>query len=105
EWAFWTPFVQIAVNNEFERINETSPYQEDLRNFNALPLKDWGIVFKPQFWAFFVLPPATAFSLMHTSIFVACLVGWYFCALALGFNRTEAALLSVTIFALPYVQL
>ena len=40
EWAVWTPMVQIAVNNGFERLNKTSPYGEDLRNFNALPLKD-----------------------------------------------------------------
>src|SRR5437870_2981891 len=28
EWAVWTPTIQIAVNNGFERINKTSPYGE-----------------------------------------------------------------------------
>ena len=58
EWALWTPYVQIAVNNGFARIEHISPYEADLRNFNALPLWDWGLIFKPQMWAFFVLPPA-----------------------------------------------
>ena len=43
EWALWTPYVQIAVNNGFARIEHISPYEADLRNFNALPLWDWGL--------------------------------------------------------------
>jgi hypothetical protein len=33
EWTMWTPYVQITVNNGFDRFNATSPYGEDLRNF------------------------------------------------------------------------
>ena len=76
EFSVWTPFVQAAVRNGFQRYNETSVYGEDLRNFNALPLWDWALAFKPQFWGFFVLPPDRAFSLYHTLLIGSCLIGW-----------------------------
>jgi hypothetical protein len=105
EWAIWTPLMQIAVNNHFERYNHTSPYGEDLRNFTPLPLLDWAIPFKPQQWVFFALPPAIAFSIMYAVIIAACLIGWYLLALSIGFGRLTASLFSVTIFALPFTQL
>jgi hypothetical protein len=105
EWALWTPFVQIAVNNGFARIEHISPYQADLRNFNALPLWDWALVFKPQMWAFFVAPPAAAFSLMFAILLAACWIGWYLLARELRFSDTAAAIFSLSMFALPYVQL
>jgi hypothetical protein len=105
EWAIWTPYVQIAVNNGFARVDTLSPYGEDLRNFNALPLADWGLVFKPQLWAFFLLSPAAAFSLMFAILLAACLTGWYRLALELGFDKVVASIFSLSIFALPYVQL
>jgi hypothetical protein len=105
EWTMWTPYVQITVNNGFDRFNATSPYGEDLRNFNALPLADWALAFKPQLWAFFFLPPAAAFSIMHAAVIAACLIGWYVTGLRFGFERPAASLFSITIFALPYTQL
>ena len=62
EWAVWTPYMQATVRNHFQRYNGTSPYLEDLRNMNALPLLDWGLTFKPYFWPFFMFPPAYAYS-------------------------------------------
>ncbi len=47
EWAGVTPMFQASVRARFQRINETSVYREDLRNFYALPLRDWGLAFKP----------------------------------------------------------
>ena len=62
EWAVWTPFMQATVRNHFQRYNETSPYHEDLRSVNALPILDWGLIFKPYFWPFFIVPPSYAYS-------------------------------------------
>jgi hypothetical protein len=105
EWTIWTPYIQIAVNNGFARFDALSPYGEDLRNINALPLADWGLIFKPQLWAFFLLSPAAAFSLMYAILLAACLIGWYRLALELGFDKVVAVIFSLSIFALPYVQL
>ena len=52
EFSVWTTYTQIAVRNGFERIDKTSLYGEDLRNFNTLPLNDSAMAFKPQFWGF-----------------------------------------------------
>jgi len=105
EWAIWTPYLQIAVNNGFERVNATSPYGEDLRNFNALPLKDWALAFKPQFWAFFLVDPAYAFSLSHAAIYVAFLIGWPLALRALGFSVPMAIGGALLLFFSSYAQL
>ena len=105
EWALWTPYLQIAVNNGFARIEHISPYDADLRNFNCLPLWDWGLVFKPQMWAFFVMPPAPAFSLMFAILFAACVIGYYLLARALRFSGAAAAIFALSLFSLSYVQL
>jgi hypothetical protein len=105
EWAVWTPYIQIAINNGFARIEHISPYAADLRNFNTLPLADWALIFKPQMWAFFVLPPAFAFSLMFAMLFAASLIGWHLLARELRFSNSAAAIFSLSVFALPYVQL
>ncbi len=105
EWALWTPYLQIAVNNDFARIEHVSPYEADLRNFNCLPLWDWGLVFKPQMWAFFVMPAAPAFSLMFAILFAACLIGYYLLARELRFSGGAAAIFALSLFSLQYVQL
>lgn len=105
EWAVWTPYVQIAVNNDFLRTNGTSIYNEDLRNFNALPLLDWALLFKPQYWAFFIFPAPWAFSTYHGFLIVAFLIGWERALRLLGFDRTIAALISLCLFFVPCTQL
>ena len=61
EWVVWTPYLQALVNNNFHRFNAYSIYHEDFRNFNALPIYDWALIFKPQFWSFLIAEPARAF--------------------------------------------
>ncbi|WP_116645205.1 hypothetical protein [Salinivibrio sp. HTSP] len=76
EWTVWTPYIQMAVLNGFERFNEFSTYHHDLRGFNAVPLADWGLIFKPLMWPFWLLEPARAFALHHGLIIVSFLLGW-----------------------------
>ncbi len=76
EWSVWTPYMQMAVLNDFTRFNELSTYHQDLRGFNALPLWDWALVFKPFMWPFWIFEPARAFALHHGLIIVAFLIGW-----------------------------
>ncbi|WP_420341477.1 DUF7657 domain-containing protein [Vibrio vulnificus] len=76
EWSVWTPYMQMAVLNDFGRFNELSTYHQDLRGFNALPLWDWALVFKPLMWPFWLLEPARAFALHHGLVIVAFLIGW-----------------------------
>lgn len=105
EWAVWTPFIQIAVLNGFERFNALSPYGEDLRNFNGLPLWDWALPFKPQFWAFFVLGPARAFAIHHVMIVVAFLIGYRNLLRRFGFGAGFAAVGSLLMLFTSYAQM
>ena len=104
EWSVLTPYFQAAVRNKFQRFNEYSFYHEDLRNFYPLPLEDWSLAFKPQLWAFFLLPPATAFSIYHALIMAGCLVGYHLLFRSLGLLSWLAAAASVIVYFSGFTQ-
>lgn len=104
EFAIWTPQIQIAVNNNFQRFNETSPYHEDLRTPYSIPLLDWGLAFKPQFWLFMVADPAYAYSFYHVIHAVAFLLGYYLLFQRFAFRRSWAGLASLTLFFSSFMQ-
>ncbi len=104
EWSVATPLFQAAVRNKFQRINETSFYREDLRNFVALPLKDWSLIFKPQFWAFFVLPPDIAYSIYYAFFLIAFLAGYHLFFRQLGVTAWLAMAASVILYFSGFTQ-
>ncbi len=104
EWGWGTPYVQAAVNNHFERINHTSFYREDLRNINALPLKDWGLLFKPQFWLFFVAPPTIAFSAYWALMMCGFLAGYHLLFRELGADSFWAVCASLALYFCGFTQ-
>ena len=104
EWGLATPYFQAAVRNRFQRINETSFYREDLRNFLALPLKDWSLLFKPQLWAFFLLPPASAYSIYFAVLMCGFLAGYHFLFRQLGAASGLAAAAALMVYFSGFVQ-
>ncbi len=104
EWAVFTPQLQAAVNNDFQRYNTTSYYREDLRWIYALPLRDWGMAFKPTLWGYFLLDPALAYSLHHYLLFAAFLGGYVLLFLRLGAPWPHALALSGLLLFSAYVQ-
>lgn len=104
EYAVWTPTVQAVVANDFGPVNQTSLYQEKFRTLSALPLRDWGLIFKPEFWAFFVMSPARAFSAYHAFHGWLFLVGWIVFLRRLGVGRHEATLATIVLLASAWAQ-
>ncbi|WP_217534059.1 DUF7657 domain-containing protein [Vibrio metschnikovii] len=112
EWAVWTPYIQMAVLNDFERFNQLSTYHHDLRGFNGVPLADWALVFKPLMWPFWVFEPARAFALHHGLVIVLFLMGWkrlfakiyYDIAPSSEKALLFSALMSVLLFFTGFVQ-
>lgn len=104
EWMVYTPYVQIAVANDFGQMNAHSPYRESLRTFQALPLLDWGLLFKPYHWAFFILPPANAYSFFFVFMAVAFLSGWTTFLRQLRLPPLPALLIASILFFSPFVQ-
>ena len=104
EWAVLTPQFQAAVNNDFRVVNETSFYGETLLGTSGLPIRNWGLIFKPQVWAFFVASPAIAYSIYWATQFVAFLCGWSVLLRKLGFKATTAAITASVLFLSPFVQ-
>jgi hypothetical protein len=104
EWSVMTPLFEASVNNDFREINETSFYRETLRSFIGLPLLNWGLVFKPLVWPFFVVPPALAYSFFWAACAALMLIGWSVLLRELGFGRTVAGFTSATLYFSPFVQ-
>ncbi|MDI9248038.1 hypothetical protein QMZ25_05505 [Stenotrophomonas sp. RS-48] len=104
EWMVYTPYLQIAVANDFGATNAFSPYHETLRSFQALPLLDWGLLFKPYHWAFFILPPANAYSFFFMFMAMAFLCGWALFLRQLRVPPLAAVLVALTLYFSPYVQ-
>lgn len=77
EWIVYTPLIQIAVRSGFSTVDLVSPYQESLKGFIAFPILDWSLIFKPQLWAYWVLPPAYAYSLYFALMWSSFLLGYF----------------------------
>ena len=104
EWAVFTPFAQATVNNGLHRINETSLYKEDLRFFAAMPVLDWGLIFKPAMWLYPILDPAYAFSFQHYLYIALFVFGYCLLFQRLALRRRDALLLALTLFFTAFVQ-
>lgn len=104
EWRVYTPYIQIAVNNDLGSINGTSPYHEKLRSFQSLPSADWAMFFKPYHWGFLVLPAANAYSLYFGSIALAFILGWALLLKQLRLPLIPSLIVSTTLFFSPFVQ-
>jgi hypothetical protein len=104
EWIAMTPLFQIAVRGHFSTIDQISPYHETLQGFWALPILDWSLIFKPQLWAFWLLPPAYAYSFYFTVLWVAFLTGYAILLRQLGASVLVASLGSAILFFSHFVQ-
>lgn len=104
EWAVATPLLQATIRNGFGRFNETSVYNEDLRMNFGLPIADWGLLFKPSMWGYFVLPAATAYSL-HWYLLLAAFIGGYTLLFKrMHFTTADAALIAAGLWFTGLVQ-
>lgn len=104
EWSVTTPLTQATVNNGLQRYNATSYYNEDLRGNYGMPIRDWGMWFKPALWGYLFLPPATAFSLSYFVAMAIFLVGYARLFGLLGLRGPHAYLLSVSLYFCGVVQ-
>jgi hypothetical protein len=104
EWSVTTPLFEAAVNNDFHETNETSFYRETLRNHIGLPLLNWGLIFKPLVWPFFIVSPALAYSFFWSAAAALMLIGWSLLLRAFGFSRLVAGFVSALLYFSPYVQ-
>ena len=104
EWMVLTPLFQIAVHGHFAATDMISPYHETLKGFLALPITDWSLIFKPQLWAFWVLPPDYAYSFYFALLWGALLVGYTVLTRQLGAGPMVAIAGAVILGSSHFVQ-
>jgi len=104
EWAVVTPLTQATVNNHFERYNQTSLYQEDLRINYGLPIHDWGMIFKPTMWLYGWVNPAYAYSFHWFAITALFIVGYAWLLRWFGATPVLAFSLAIGLYFTGMVQ-
>jgi hypothetical protein len=104
EFAWQTPLLQMTLRSRFQRIDHTPPYFEDLRTLYAMPILDWALTFKPQFWLFFVASPAIAYSFYHFLLIAMFVVGFTILFVHLGGRDLDSFLMALVLFFSAYTQ-
>lgn len=104
EYWVQTPLTQALVNNGFNRFNNTSLYNEDLRINYGLPIFDWGVLFKPTQWGYVFLSAPYAFSVYYFSLFVFFILGYQLFFEKLGLERKSAFLFSISLYFSGAIQ-
>jgi hypothetical protein len=104
EFAWQTPLLQMTLRSGFQRYDRTPPYFEDLRTLYAMPIKDWALIFKPQFWLFYVAPPSIAYSFYHFLLIAMFVVGYTVLFARLGGRPFDSLLMALVLFFSAYYQ-
>ncbi|MQA30633.1 MAG: hypothetical protein GEU82_12490 [Luteitalea sp.] len=104
EFAWQTPLLQMTIRSGFQRFDRTPPYFEDLRSLYGMPIRDWAIVFKAQFWFFFVASPSFAFSFYHYFLIALFVVGFTLILIRLGGGEWPALFMAIALFFSGFVQ-
>jgi hypothetical protein len=104
EFAWQTPLLQMTLRSGFRRFDATPPYFEDLRTLYAMPIKDWALIFKPQFWMFFIASPAVAYSFYQFLLMAMFVVGYTALFTRLGGRPIDALLMALVLFFSSYFQ-
>jgi hypothetical protein len=104
EYAVVTPLTQATINNGFERINRTSLYGEDLRINYGLPIRDWGLVFKPTMWLYGLTNPAYAYSVHWFALSALFIFGYAWLFRWLGAAPVVGFTLAAGLYYTGFVQ-
>jgi hypothetical protein len=104
ELAVVTPLTQATINNGFERINRTSLYGEDLRINYGLPIRDWGLIFKPTMWLYGLTNPAYAYSVHWFALSALFIFGYAWLFRWLGAAPVVGFTLAAGLYFTGFVQ-
>jgi hypothetical protein len=104
EFAWQTPLLQMTLRSGFRRFDPTPPYFEDLRTLYGMPILDGALVFKPQFWLFFVARPAIAYSFYHFVLIAMFIVGFTVLFVRLGGRKPDSLLMALVLYFSAYTQ-
>ena len=105
DWGVITPLIQATVNNGLARHNATSAYGEDLRMVLSMPIRDWGLAFKPDKWLYPLVNAAYAYSFQWLFFLFAFVGGYALLFRRLGSRPAESVALSLALFFTAFVQM
>jgi hypothetical protein len=99
EWLVITQLTFAQAENDYQKINDNLADGQNMALLDV-PYKDWSTFFKPQNWAFFVLPLEYAFAFKWWFLLATVLIGCYLFVLQLFPGRYLRASLIASFVAL-----
>lgn len=104
EWLVNTPFILNQVQNNFPLENDNIGGNKDTLLTN-LPIRHYTMIFRPQFWGFFLLDTERAFSFFWNFKIFICFFGIFFLLMLLTKNNFFLSLFgSVWVFLSAFTQ-
>lgn len=106
EWWVGTPLLKAQAQNGFPSSNPNVGDGQNIDVLSDVPAYNWSQIFRPQNWAFYVLPFDNAFSFRWWAMPVLLLLSAYIFALGmLGRDkRLLSSLLSLSLFLSPFLH-
>jgi hypothetical protein len=103
EWMVQTPWLLAQVRNG---IRETNTLFGDGINFTTgyVPVRNWTVIFHPQYWAYFVLPIEYAFSWMWWFRASLLIISAYAGLYLISRKIFPSIALSLALFFSPFIQ-
>jgi hypothetical protein len=105
EWAYHTPAILHQLYRVTPFNGETTPLGPDHSSLIAnIPVRHFTMIFRPQFWGFFVLPPAYAFAFYWQCKALLLLTGVFSLLLLLTHSSKIAAFGTLWYVFSPNIQ-
>jgi hypothetical protein len=105
EWEIVTPLTVSQVNNGFPKVNQDIGDGQDMSVVLDMPYAEWGTIFKPQNWAFFVAPVEYAFAFKWWLMAAIVILGCYtFVLTLLPKKYLLASLVAIAFFFSPFIH-
>lgn len=103
EWLVATQMTIAQSKLGYPRVNTNMGNGQELTLKTEVPTKDWGAIFKPHNWSFFVLPLEHAFAFKWWLVMFALVLSTYFFTLrVLPVGKKFAVLFAVAIGLSPF---
>ncbi len=103
EWMVRTPWILAQAQNNFEENNRLFGNGINFTT-TSVPVKNWITFFRPQYWAFFILPVEYAFSWMWWFRVFLLIASSYFGILLITHKIQPSLFLSLAFFFSPFIQ-
>lgn len=104
EYSVLTPLIQLSVLSNYNLISP-SIFHESLKTVFAVPIFDWGLIFKPQYFFFFIFNESIGYSFYWVFFITIFIYGWHlFFRNIFNLPLRYSLIFSLILYLNPFIQ-